>query len=66
MIRISTKKDGFRRAGMAHTGTQDYADDHFTTEQLTALRADPMLVVEDIPDESEKSQKNKKTKEAGD
>lgn len=48
MIRITTKKDGFRRAGMAHHGTQDYADDHFSAAQLAALRNEALLVVEDI------------------
>ena len=46
MIRITTKKDGFRRAGMAHHGTKDYPDDAFTPEQIAQLEAEPMLVVQ--------------------
>ena len=26
MIRITAKKDGFRRAGISHAGTRDYPD----------------------------------------
>lgn len=51
MIRITSKKDGFRRAGMAHPATtKEYPDGHFKPEQLKALRAEPMLVVEELPD----------------
>ena len=47
LIRITAKRDGFRRMGLAHPGTPtDYPADRFTAEQLTQLQADPMLVVE--------------------
>lgn len=46
MIRITAKKDGFRRAGMAHTGTRDYPDGRFSPEQLALLQAEPLLRVE--------------------
>ena len=49
MIRITAKKDGFRRAGVAHAGTREYADGRFTPEELAALKAEPLLVVEEIP-----------------
>lgn len=48
MIRITAKKDGFRRAGRAHVGTQDYPDGTFTQEELSALKAEPLLVVEEV------------------
>ena len=48
MIRITAKRDGFRRAGMAHDGTKDWPDGTFAPEQLAALKAEPMLVVEEI------------------
>ncbi len=48
MIRITAKKDGFRRAGISHAGTRDYPDGRFTPEELAALKAEPMLVVEEI------------------
>ncbi len=51
MIRITTKKDGFRRAGMAHHGTKDYPDDAFTPEQIAQLEAEPMLVVQRLEGE---------------
>ncbi|GFM37683.1 HI1506-related protein [Desulfovibrio psychrotolerans] len=52
MIRITAKRDGHRRAGMAHSGTRDYPEGTFSNEQLDALYADPMLVVDevDVPD----------------
>jgi hypothetical protein len=49
MIRITAKLDGFRRAGMAHTKEpKEYPDNKFTKEQLAALTAEPMLIVEVI------------------
>lgn len=48
MIRITAKKDGFRRAGISHAGTRDYPDGRFTPQELAMLKAEPMLVVEEI------------------
>ena len=51
-IKIIAKKDGFRRAGLAHVGTVIYPDDHFTAKQLEALKAEKNLdvsVCEDAP-----------------
>ena len=49
MIRISSRKEGFRRCGVAHPkGVVDYPDGQWTEEQLAALRAEPMLVVTSI------------------
>lgn len=48
MIRITAKREGFRRAGVAHCGTRDWPDGTFAPEQLAALKAEPMLVVEEI------------------
>jgi hypothetical protein len=47
MIRIIAKKDGFRRAGMAHYGSKVYNDGHFTPEQVAQLKADPTFIVEE-------------------
>ena len=45
-IQITAKKDGFRRAGVAHPAVMtEYADDDFTTEQLAQLKAEPMLTI---------------------
>jgi hypothetical protein len=47
MIIITSKKDGFRRCGVAHSARPtEHQDDAFTPEQLAELQADPMLVVE--------------------
>ena len=55
MIRITAKKDGFRRAGISHAGTREYADGRFSLEELAALKAEHLLVVEEITE----SPKNK-------
>lgn len=55
MIRIVSKRDGFRRCGIAHPDTPvDYSDDHFSPDVLEALKAEPMLVVVELPDQDEK------------
>lgn len=46
MIRITSKQEGFRRAGMSHTKEpKEYPDHQFSPEQLAALKAEPMLIV---------------------
>jgi hypothetical protein len=50
VIRITSKKDGFRRAGKAHPDKPTtYPDEAFTPEQLKALKAEPMLIVDVLP-----------------
>lgn len=45
-IRITAKRDGFRRCGIAHLAKgKTYADDFFTPEQLDVLKREPQLVV---------------------
>lgn len=52
MIRITSQREGFRRAGRPHSTTPtEYPDDAFTPEQLDALTAEPMLLVEFISDQ---------------
>ncbi len=48
MLRITAKRDGFRRAGRPWSGTVEVSASEFTEEQLAALKAEPMLVVEEI------------------
>ena len=51
-IGISSRQEGFRRCGIAHSISRtEYADDHFSKEQLAALKAEPMLVVHLVKDE---------------
>lgn len=46
MIIIESKKDGFRRCGVAHPAVPvSHPDDRFTAEELAALQAEPMLIV---------------------
>jgi len=61
MIRITSKQAGFRRSGVAHPAEPtDYPDDRFTAKELNDLKAEPMLVVEEIVEEKESGQKGKK------
>lgn len=46
--RITAKRDGFRRAGRAWHGVSDVPADQLTDAQIKALRAEPMLTVEDV------------------
>lgn len=50
MIRITAKLDGFRRASVPHFGVREYPDGTFTPDDLAALKAEPMLVVEELPE----------------
>lgn len=55
MIRITSKKDGFRRGGVAHPVTPtEYPDDFFTKKQLQQIKEESMLVVQFVKDKEEK------------
>jgi hypothetical protein len=55
MIRITSKKNNFRRCGIAHPDKPtEYPNDRFDKKQLAALKADPMLIVEEVPDKKER------------
>lgn len=46
-IRITARRDGFRRAGIAHPARPtEHPAERFSAEQLAQLQAEPMLVVE--------------------
>ncbi len=50
-IRITSRKGGFRRCKVEHPATPTvYPDDRFTPQELAALKAEPMLIVEEITD----------------
>ena len=47
MIKITAKKDGFRRCGIAHSSQPtEYPADKFNAEEMKQLNAEPMLIVE--------------------
>jgi len=51
MIRIISKKDGFRRCGVAHPEKPtDYKDGFFSKEDLERLKNEPMLIIQKLPD----------------
>ena len=59
-LSITSKKDGFRRGGVAHSGEETLYDlDHFTKEQREAIENEPMLIVheKDVPAEKESGSK---------
>lgn len=46
MITISSKRDGFRRCGVAHGKAETtYDDGRFSAAELAALQAEPLLTV---------------------
>lgn len=48
-IRVISKRDGFRRAGLVHSGGAVFhkkAD--LTKEQIEALKGEPMLIVDEM------------------
>ena len=52
MIRIKSKKAGFRRCGIAHPAIwAEYPEGRFTAEELAELKAEPMLSVEIVVSE---------------
>ena len=49
IIRIKSQREGFRRCGVAHsTQWVEYPEGSFTEEQIKALKAEPMLWVEEM------------------
>lgn len=68
MLKITAKRDGFRRGGIEHAGTAEHPVSKFTKEQLAQIRAEPMLVVEEFeapdpePEKTAKSEKSDKDK----
>lgn len=55
IIRITSKREGFRRCGIPHTEKPtDYTEGTFTAEELLKLREEPMLKVEIIEKKDEK------------
>ena len=60
LIRITARRDGFRRAGVAHPAKPvDHPIDRFTDTQLAALKADPMLDVRIVDDPAAKAAADK-------
>lgn len=47
-LRVTSKRDGFRRAGRAWRGTEVVPISDFTDEQIVQLENDPMLVVDRV------------------
>lgn len=63
-IRIRSKRNGFRRCGVAHSAEPiDWPDNSWTDEQIKALEAEPMLTVERIPDAPPEDEKPVHTEE---
>jgi len=60
MIQIVCRRPGFRRAGIEHPEVATYPDNKFTDEQLAALKAEPMLIVTEVPDQAAAGEDAKK------
>lgn len=61
MIRIRSKKEGFRRCKIEHsTKPKLYPNDKFTKDELEILKNEPMLIVEEnVPASKKNSDKEK-------
>ncbi|WP_374467436.1 HI1506-related protein, partial [Ferrovibrio sp.] len=44
-FQVTAKRDGFRRAGLTHTGTTFHPANTLTKQQIDALKNESMLVV---------------------
>ncbi|UZR27475.1 HI1506-related protein [Methylococcus mesophilus] len=56
MIRITARRAGFRRCGIAHPAEPiDYPFDRFDEGELKKLQAENMLIVEVLDDEASES-----------
>lgn len=65
MIRITAKRDGFRRCGVAHPAAPtDYPAGRFSAAELAQLKAEPLLTVEEIADEKKPDGKKGKKGES--
>jgi hypothetical protein len=52
-ILIASKKEGFRRCGVAHSiALVEHPDDRFTADELERLLFEPMLTVVAVPNEA--------------
>lgn len=62
VLRITSRRDGFRRAGIVHPAVPvDHPIGELTEDQIEALRSERMLIVEeiDIPAPDDSSEKLK-------
>ena len=64
-LKITAKRDGFRRAGRAWTGETTVSADKFSDAQIAALKAEPNLVVEEVADDAPQDPDAGKTAKAG-
>ncbi len=54
-IRITSKKDGFRRCGISHPASSvEHPDEQFSKEEIKVLKTEPMLVVEEFKETKKK------------
>lgn len=59
MIEITSKREGFRRAGVAHSvAPKQYPDDAFTEDQMQQLLGESMLTVTVLKDVEKKLDKD--------
>lgn len=60
MIRITSRKEGFRRCGVVHsTEPTDHPDEKFTADELDRLMSEPMLMIEVFDADEVKGRKAK-------
>ena len=47
-LRVPTRRDGFRRAGIEFSGTTTLPLNELTADQVEAIKAEPMFVVDEV------------------
>lgn len=61
MLKIKSKKAGFRRCGVAHPAEfVEYPDSRFSKAEIAVLKAEPMLIVEESDGKPASKGKGKK------
>lgn len=56
-LRVTPKRDGFRRAGIEFTGTTVLPLSDLSADQVEALKAETMLVVDEVDIEPARAEK---------
>lgn len=65
-LQVVSRKDGFRRGGLVHSGSKVYPKGSLTKVQERQIRDEPMLVCTEVPEPkgaetTELADKNEKT-----
>lgn len=63
-FKVTSKKDGFRRSGIVHSGTRIFEEGELTNEQIQSLKNEPLLIVEELEAEEDENSTDETQKQA--